>query len=326
MTVTQTELNVSQDRPKETQQERSAPQTDDAPIGQPRLIMRIVGGRVTNLSNQQASTSDETADNVSSVEYPVSKILGMHSEEGTNTYKILWADGSTSWELEDGCRGCVDKINEFRREKGETDCSLERIFGADDTASEYNSANWVSIPRIIDAIDHLDRHPEELAVPVSEFEGTIANQTIKLIGLNSHIYVMYRSLFTSNIYIADGSGFYLKNVDVKREIQRLTGTPPIGVKFVGQSRVDHCASSAVVIALEFRRFARGQEEPTLLKAERRLLDRLKSSFHEAPSKPLEAETALRNLEFDKCHICGGKFSARNRRKFHGHMLGHSNKR
>lgn len=253
-------------------------------------------------------------------EYPVEEILNMRTKDGKEQYEILWGDGSKTWEPEANLQGCVKLVNGFRTSRGLSKSTLVEVFGASGDASETNSANWVPISGVLAAVDKFDRIKDGFP-PVEEFPGQ-GERSIRVLGFQQHLLVLYTSPFSGTTYIADGTDWFLQSPEVNKKITEFLGYQPIGVRFVGQNHVDYCASSAVMIALEFRRSYRARQEPTLLKAERTIYERVRKEFHQYASRATESPEPLRNLAPDVCPFCGKEFASRNRRQFAGHVAGH----
>ena len=160
------------------------------------------------------------------------------------------------------------------------------------------------------------------ALALTTGSSSLDSSAITIWGFSNHIYVIYCSPSSGIYYIADGSNHYINDQSLQEQVIQHLGFSPVGVKFVGQSPVYHCASSAALIVLEFRRVFRNKQEPTLFKAERTLTDRIKKDFHPFVSQNLESQGPFRNLEFDQCPYCPKQFASRNRLAFTGHVQTH----
>lgn len=253
-------------------------------------------------------------------EYLVTEIIGHRIVDRENFYRVKWRSGEITVEPEENCRGCVDLVDDYRKSVGLGPSNLPRRFGATSDV-ETNQANWTALEDVLAAIDRFDRSKEHVP-PVCSYQGPSKANYIQLLGYLNHIFVIYQSPGTKQVYLADGADVYLSEPETRTKVVRNLGFTPKGVPFVGQNAVDHCGSSAVMIALEFRRIWRNREEPAVLKAERQLYDRIKKAFHPEHSKTIEATAPLRNLVPDVCSICGKAFPQRNRRAFSAHLLSH----
>lgn len=294
------------------------------PQERPRLILRVPRAVVDQAND--AATSEDSASQ-SSTEYDVKNITEVKLVNGTLMYHVYWLNGEDTWEPEESCVGCAELVNALRASRGLGESTVVRpidAYGASGDATRFNRDNWVSIEKTIEAVNKFDR-VKDGTPPVKKFEGSLEDDHIMMLGLSKHIYVIYRSPLSGDYYIADGGNYYIKDDTIKNQVQLVCGIQPRAIKFVGQDGVDNCSSSAVLIALEFRRTFRARQEPTLLKAERTISDRVKAAFHQYESKPEDSDTVLRNLEPDICPICGKSFPSRNRRAFSGHMAGHRRK-
>lgn len=295
------------------------------------IIIRIDRSRLRPQGPQpaqapaEASGSSQSDSDPDEPEYKVTAITDVrHGEEG-DEYFVTWEGGETSWEPEANIGlGCKDLVNEIRQKKEFDAIEFTSNFGAIGDNSDFDTRNWRSLEQVIEAVDRYDREPNN-RLPVSLFSGQIVNSTIMLMGLKSHVYVIYRSPLSGIVYVADGPNYYIQDEEVKREIDHLLGLRATGLKFIGQSSIDHCTSSAVMIAISLRNASRIRVEPTTIKAERTRQERIMKDFHPYASKTEQAAGPLRNLEPDLCPVCGMQFNDRSRRRYTGHLLGHRNK-
>lgn len=280
--------------------------SSDEETTQPREIVR------------NSRTAKRKSKNDPNKEHPMTEILDVHFQRNKPTeYLVLWADGTQSYEPEENCRGCVEKVNEFRASKGLAPCKLVPRYGAS-TDKGYNNENWVTMDQVKAAIEQYDRVKDGFP-PVKDFSPDNDGICIQLLGLSNHIYVIHRSPVDNKLYIADGTNSYLETRAATLKVNAIIGKHAIGIKFVGQNFVDHCASSAVMIALEFRRTYRTKTVPQLLKAEKSTYERVKKLFHHYQSSVVTQSKPLRNLEPDVCQKCGKRFPKANRRGFIAHQ-------
>lgn len=212
-------------------------------------------------------------------EYRVSKILDIREEEEEAYYKLKWSNGEKTWEPESNCQGCIWIINLFREKRGLGPAKTPDLYGAEENCT-VNTNNWVSIDQMIGAINQFDRVKDGLP-GVVKFGPSNVSPLIQLLGIGNHVYVLYRS-GDGQFYVADGTNSFLEDEFIQAQVEELTGILPIGIKFVGQNANDHCASSAVMIALEFRRTFSVQQKPSVLKAERTTLRPSQESFPQGP--------------------------------------------
>lgn len=281
-------------------------------------------------ASQSSQSSSQTTVSTDTERYDVEKVTGVRkTKAGKTEYKIRWTVGKPkeTWEPEDNCRGCVDKINEFLAIQKLPKCTLTPRYGASSavTSSLCNRRNWVQPQKVLAAVNKFDRS-KQLNPPVKIFSGALDESAIQIIGSDGHLFVSYFSPISQEYYIADGSNDYFEQEDVRSRINTIIGHQAVGVNFVGQSKIDHCASSAVLIALGFRRFYRNKQIPSVIKSERTVQQRIINEFHSQPSRTMESPQPLRNLVWEACPICGKKYSQRNRSHLNGHILGCKNRK
>lgn len=299
-----------------------------APRGESELPMDLTSSVPEDLpgpSNEESHLSDSTDTDVDEeAEHTVKDIINVRHGKEEDEYLIVWEDDSTSWEPQSGIGiGCEDLITKIRDTKKFPKINFTSTFGAAGPG-RFNPANWRTIDDVIEAVDKFDRRTNNF-LPVEKFSSSLKNGVISIIGLRKHMYVVYKSPFTGTVYLADGYNWFIEDEEVQQAIRNILGLTPVAIRFVGQSGIDHCASSAVMIALSYRNAYRAKMEPITIKAERDRMDRIRRSFHPFQTETLPAPQAFRNVEPDICSICGKEFKSRNRQKYFGHLRGHQNK-
>lgn len=274
--------------------------------------------------NEDDSDEDGSDEADSDEEYDVKDILEVRRGKTSDEYLVQWDDDTTSWESQ-SCigMGCIDLVKAVRAKFGFPVIPFANTFGASGKG-KFNPANWRSFSDVIQGVDKWDRLSDD-RLPVEVFQDGLKDTVITLLGFKRHIFVIYKSSFSGVTYLADGSNFFLDDKEVQTAVSNQLGLFPTGIKFVGQVGIDHCTSSAVMIALSYRTAYRAKREPLPIKAERDRLERIKSAFHPEPSVTVPAAGPLRNLEPDICPYCNKQFNYRNRQKYFGHIRGHENK-
>lgn len=332
-----TDLTQAAEEPQQQPPVRVVPVAGTSRENRPPIVLRISGGkpvpggktisapRVPEDTPEEETSEGDTSEgeedearNTRGEQHKVEKLLNMGKQGTGYVYEVLWADGTKSWQTEEDCRGCIGLVNTLRHLKGLPKSKLKKLYGATGRR-EHNLNNWREIEDAINGVDQYDRIKDKLP-PVSEFSGRTGEHSIQMLGLQNHIYVIY---FTPDAaYVADGSNYIIEEEDAKKEVEELLGEPAIGVRFLGQGGIDFCASSAVLIALEFRKLFRSGRQPTILKADRTLTDRIVAQFHPEKSLPHEKPKGLRNVVPDICPVCGKQFLYMNRRAYSRHVLNH----
>lgn len=118
-----------------------------------------------------------------------------------------------------------------------------------------NVANW---PKKTDIQAALDTYTERFQFPRSIsakiYDGHLQNSDQVYILLHeTHCYAFIYISAEDRCFLADGSNEYMKDQELQAEIQDILKKPIVALHFTQQSGVDHCAASAVALALEFKR-------------------------------------------------------------------------
>lgn len=174
--------------------------------------------------------------------------------DGTRSFLIKWENyEDCTWEPETNLEGCYDLLQEYLSKVRLEPTNIKKVYG--NTANDgFNVANWVSMPRILEVIDIYRNHVTyRTDIKVSEWMQQQTEDQIYLLGLDGHCYVILYLIDQNLGYIADGTNEFLIKQEANEKVRKLTSIPLRGLWFKQQNRVDFCASSSVIIALEFMR-------------------------------------------------------------------------
>lgn len=170
----------------------------------------------------------------------------------------------------------------------------------------YRENTQIEPNRVINAVKtrtrFLFRSALHKKIPVVLFESGEINPSekqIHILFLSNYYYVIY--VAEGEQYIADGMNICF---DLLPEFKKLTGLDKLrAVQFNYQTHVDHDASSAVVIAIEFVRIASlGAPVGRELICSQSSIDVLRNKYHPKPSRPLKnVGESLMNYRCSRCH-------------------------
>lgn len=300
----------------------------------PRLVVRIPRNAIrkptepSDSSQSNDGTEPHTPSQVSESEnvadeFQVEDITDVRTKEGREEYLVLWHDRTTSWEPESHLGvGCGDLVARIRQAKNLPSVKFTSAFGALEDHQGLNPLNWRPIEDVLEAINHFDKKG---TIPAMEFTRALEQPFLALLGHRAHLYVVYRHEIEGDLFVADGGNYYVDDADTKAQVDALLGESAVGLRFIGQSAVDFCASSAVLIAIAFRKAFRTRTQPTIIKAERTMASRVQRNFHPYASRTIPKSGPFLNITPDVCPYCKKQFKGRNRRKFTGHVTGHENR-
>lgn len=125
---------------------------------------------------------------------------------------------------------------------------------------------------------------------------------------DSHCYVVFNWAEKKTCLIADG-GNQFEQDNVK--IRNLLGAIPQQVGYDGQRNADYCASSAIIIVLEFGRFFRTGVVPKKLYYDKTLKSKVEQQLHKYDTCPISDKALYFNLKYlEACVKCGKGFEKR----------------
>jgi len=156
-------------------------------------------------------------------------------------------------------------------------------------------------------------------IEVSPWDDSLDRDRILLLDHDSHCYVICYLSGQSLGYIADGTNNYMNDGTVREEIAKFTGLKLVGLNYNQQFRVDHCASSAVMIALELIRHHKQGQWPESLAAPRSLRSRIEKRFHKFESESVSEQPLHTKRRWRICSKCSKHFPNTKRRAFIMHQ-------
>lgn len=120
-------------------------------------------------------------------------------------------------------------------------------------------------------------------------------------------------------YIADGGNLFRERQEVANQIKNIVQLRLISLSYDQQSRVDHCATSAVIIGMEMLRMQANGMRLKKLIGNKSMRMRISRAFHNAYSQPLEVlpltNFAMRLI----CETCKRTFRADQRTSLSRHI-------
>lgn len=159
--------------------------------------------------------------------------------------------------MESRLANCYDLLAVYRRDNklGPPKVSKPKVgFSSTNLQIQFNESNWVSTHEILEMVRIFDKKDYKKNIEIKELDKLDNEDKVYIITTGNHCAV---GLFLSNqnkIFLADGWNIYLKSRRTQMIVQdKMPGTTIEPVTFNQQSSIDHCASSAVAIAIEFKR-------------------------------------------------------------------------
>lgn len=284
------------------------------------------------ITRNDSSSSSDTQVETQVEEFKVDKIVGYGLDDDGKSYlyKIRWVGFSKhhdTWEPENNLTQCYEMVASFKRLHDIGRPTFPRILG-NTQAQSGNVDNWHTSEEIKQkAIGYLPSHLRYTIEIVSlEPPAKISKEDRVYIICHEHHAMVGLYLKQERVlYLADGENAYLEDVKLKRQIDQWLKVPIRGVKFLYQTHADHCSSSAAILITRFvELYAAKQPIPRTILVSRERLEKLKKTFHKAPSERITGWVPINERETIKCDWpgCNVEFKKRDGRKLIAHKLHH----
>ena len=273
-----------------------------------------------NANASEASTKgpyyhfDEIVDHRPKGRYCQPKEFLVHWRDYDDPEEYTW-EKETQFNSPDG----IDYLNNYLKSIGKPPSKVVGIVGASSKGT-HNPEAWVPLNTIINTARAYKRtHYRKLRINLHLWTDFAGETGIYFFGFGGHCYVIWYVFDWNHGYIADGDNSYHENKEVQEEVNEALGINLTSCKFLSQTRVDHCGSSAVLIALEFMRAWKHHYIPSELIAVPSLAIRIRRQMHLAESKinPDLSEITSRRPQ-KQCNYCYKKFWHKQYSKLGGH--------
>lgn len=257
--------------------------------------------------------------------YEVENIVGnrvYYRARRIRMFKIKWLNYSKeSWEPEHNLDGCLNLLQAYLRSNGLPLSNIQGLYGASSSnpKTKFEKKNWASLETIIESYAYLKRY---YFPKVQFYHGEWENfdqDGIYFIGYERHCYVVLY-LKAKNIgFIGDGTNEFMTHYDTAMGIHTLLGIRLTACEFKQQVKVDHCASSAVLIALEMTRAYQSGSYPDILTSPKSWRDRVTKTMHKYKSAPMELLPLRKRRQSLVCEHCKRTFKCTARKQLFQHI-------
>lgn len=264
--------------------------------------------------------------------HEVEKILShrsvMRGRRVFRSFQIKWVGyEKTDWEPEWHLDGCLDTLQDYLRKEGLEYSHIKGIVGATNSKEKcltYTLENWVPMERILEKFQQM----KDKYFPKSTINAVIGHDIgskdmIHFIQYQSHCIVLLYDHNKNIAHISDGNNLYLNDIEFCRDIKALLRIRIRACSYDQQTKIDHCGSSAVLIALEFVRHFEKKSRPQQLVSPSSWVKLIKEQFHhfESMTLPLDSVNLRRNQLI--CSVCKKSFRADQRRGYFNHIRIHN---
>ena len=253
--------------------------------------------------------------------YTGDRILA-HKKEGTVRYFLIkWKDfgvQENSWESEHHLDGYLNILNRYCRADKIQLTKIIGYYGSPDNINS-NEENWVTIQQVIDCYEKYQKHiGGHRKLPICEFRQKMPKtDAIVIYPRDFHLFVLLYVKLSKSCIIADGLNLCVTENNIFAEIAGDLQLELQVCQFNQQFRNDFCGSSAVLIALEFKRMYMHGLIRESVSASTRLVKRITSSLHKGHSNRREEQ----GDEYKRsviCRHCQKRFRFYKRTAFSNH--------
>lgn len=226
-----------------------------------------------NSNRQKENTGDTNRGNVAGTSrssrndwFRVDKLvkLGWHDDTDERMWLVRWEGYSSkddTWIPESHLGSCKQMVDEELKKLNLPLSNLRPVHGCNvrDKTIPVNIANWVTSARVLEIIRMYKSVPQYKSdVPIIDLDDKVLDKlptqdTVYLVSLESHLYVIYCQVSRKCAWISDGLGLAFKKPHIVPILSRRMKVKLRPVDCNLQKRADHCGASAAAIALEMIR-------------------------------------------------------------------------
>lgn len=252
--------------------------------------------------------------------YDVELIEKVREVENKREFYIKWKGYTKkTWEPEEHLDGSIDLLQKFLRQKGLPISRIRGLLGSDNT-EDCNRMNWVSMDKLLENFHSAKRrtrltHPD---IEIGEWTKFGNHDGLYFLPHGFHCYTMLHLHKRNITFIADGINLLKEDPKIFRKLKDILKVRLLVCKFSQQTKVDFCASSSILIGLEFLRAYKNNLFPSKITAPKTWIQIVTNILHKYKSKSLKLPK-LRDRRFSlSCHRCNKTFKSTQRRAFSQH--------
>lgn len=259
--------------------------------------------------------------------FHVEKILDWRNQQGDKRqFLVKWkgfSGSQSSWEPEEHLDGCLETLQKFCEDNDLVYSKIEGFVGASTGTTGLNEKNWIKPSTVRNTVlGILSGTDEQNIINIEVWDKLRDQDTLYIVPMEGHCYVVLHYARKGIGYIADGSNHFMTNPEVEKDLTEELGLILIPRQFVQQHGVDHCGSSAVVLALELVKQYRLKIKPDSITADKSIYKRVIKWLHPESSKTI-INTNISEFQHSlKCEVCGKKFAKGNQRGYKRHIAYH----
>lgn len=259
--------------------------------------------------------------------FEIEKIVKHHfrqcGRQSTRLFLIKWKgypSSQNTWELEYHLDACFDVLQKYLKDNKLAPSTIDGVIGASKPNSiEFNEENWVSMKTIFDTLIKFKKlYFPNVDIDCENWISFEGKDKIYLLRFQSHCYIILYYSQSKTGYIADGGNLFRTDEEISRSVRHLLKIRLFSCQYNQQEKIDHCGSSAVLIALEMMRAYKLQIKPSKLSSPISWRKRIIAKLHKHESVNLNSM----NHEFQerlKCNNCSKIYRPNERRSYFQHI-------
>lgn len=263
-------------------------------------------------------------------EYYPERIIKHRGPTNNYEYLVKWKGyhaREATWESEASLSKCYDLVNKYKNSDGRRmgRPTFRKRYGASSSSPVdlINENNWVDFPEIMRAMKVYQdkRLPGDISVAIAEKASMICpRDSIYFIPILNHVFVALYIHSRQTAYIADGINLSLFDKFYQTKLSRIFLCNRTYLEYPAQQGVDHCGSSATLIALEFERLYVNKEPiPEVITISVSQRKKVVKSLHKEASQKIRPWTQVNDLiRHLVCDRCNYKTTLKNRRGYYSH--------
>lgn len=184
--------------------------------------------------------------------------------------------------------------------------------------TQYNEKLWVTLSEVINFVEEhrLRTNGYSKTIKITSDPEKCDQNNIAIFSVDCHAFVARQ--INSIVYLADGTNELTREKSLKTHLERLFAPLETqSIKYEDQMRLDECASSAAIIALEFLKKTNITRPPSSILAPSNIRSILRERWHGVKNKKIQGGAESTNLRANAqlneqrreafCRICSKRF-------------------